>query len=311
MNFFTTYWKNKTWDENAESLPPQQYLDHTANDHFSEKGIAPGDAVYIVTVKKGKLLVAAKIIVGQVCNTTEAARALGTSDLWNALDHIVASESTPLDWSFEVPSNITETLEFVSPTGSDNSRLFFKSSGILDQQTLRGVRRLAPESAALLDDILGPLVSLASAGSIKSLWEATSDTDESLVAEYESFADGKKNSKYVTFYERNAKNRAAALKIHGYTCKGCEINFENKYGPIGKDFIHVHHIKPVSQYEKPKNIDPATDLTVLCPNCHAMVHKKKTDTLTVERLRQLITSASVTQLAGNDVQEGRLRKYGK
>jgi len=280
-NYFTTYWKNETWDENASRTPNGGLLDHTASDYFVERGIVPGDAVYIVTVKKGKLFVATKITVGQLCTTVEAAKVLGTTNLWNAYDHIISSESTPIDWDFELPINITEQLEFLSAKGV-SSPLTFKSPQFLDEQTLRGVRRLSPDSAELIDNLLPPQKP------ITSLWIPTGNPDELIDAEFESFADGMKNSKFVTFYERDPKNRAAAVQIHGYTCKGCHLNFEQRYGSLGKDYIHVHHIKPVSQYEKPKKIDPVTDLTVLCPNCHAMVHRKKTDTLSVERLRELI-----------------------
>jgi predicted HNH restriction endonuclease len=156
----------------------------------------------------------------------------------------------------------------------------FRAPGYIDQQTFRGVRRLTSDSARQLDQFLEPVKPL------QSLWAPNTEQDD--VNTLESFADEK--SKFITYYERDRKNRAAAIRIHGYRCKGCDISMEEKYGSHGKDFIHVHHIKPVSQFEMPKEIDPALDLTVLCPNCHAMVHKSRSTTLSIEELRSIIQS---------------------
>jgi 5-methylcytosine-specific restriction protein A len=87
-------------------------------------------------------------------------------------------------------------------------------------------------------------------------------------------------------YERSLKNRNDAFKIHGYSCAVCNFNFGETYGEWGKDFAEVHHLVPISESGGIKKIiNPETDLIVLCPNCHRMVHRKKGLTLTVEELR--------------------------
>jgi len=104
-------------------------------------------------------------------------------------------------------------------------------------------------------------------------------------ADFESYQEeGGKKQRYSTYYERNPYYRNKALEIHGYSCMVCSINFERDYGEIGKGFIHVHHNKPLFK-SGPTKINPITDLSVLCPNCHAMIHRKKSKTLTVEELR--------------------------
>jgi predicted HNH restriction endonuclease len=67
----------------------------------------------------------------------------------------------------------------------------------------------------------------------------------------------------------------------------CGFNFEAQYGELGKGFIHVHHNKPISEMG-PTRINPYSDLSVLCPNCHAMIHRKKDRTLSVEELKEKI-----------------------
>ncbi len=88
--------------------------------------------------------------------------------------------------------------------------------------------------------------------------------------------EGKKKLRYTTYYERNPFNRKKAVEIHGLSCKACQFNFAEKYGDVGEGYIHVHHVKPVSELDEEAVINPSTDLTVLCANCHAMIHRKRT-----------------------------------
>jgi 5-methylcytosine-specific restriction protein A len=57
-------------------------------------------------------------------------------------------------------------------------------------------------------------------------------------------------------------------------CSICGFDFEEKYGPRGKGFIHVHHVIPIHQIGKEYKIDYRKDLIPVCPNCHAMLHRK-------------------------------------
>ncbi|MGD2198205.1 HNH endonuclease [Lysinibacillus fusiformis] len=93
---------------------------------------------------------------------------------------------------------------------------------------------------------------------------------------------------YGKRYERDSKNRRLAIKKHGTKCFACEFNFEEVYGKRGKDFIEVHHIKPLSTLEEAVEINPETDLVPLCANCHRMIHRKKDEVLSVEELKEII-----------------------
>ncbi|MDT8781116.1 MAG: HNH endonuclease [Candidatus Bathyarchaeota archaeon] len=86
--------------------------------------------------------------------------------------------------------------------------------------------------------------------------------------------EGSKTRIEVNKYERNPLNRLNCISVHGLSCKVCNFNFEAKYGPLGIGFIHVHHIIPVSKIGEGYLIDPTTDLVPVCPNCHAMLHRK-------------------------------------
>jgi HNH endonuclease len=92
---------------------------------------------------------------------------------------------------------------------------------------------------------------------------------------------------YGRRYERNPVNRKRAIEYHGLSCVACGFNFEEVYGKRGKDFIEVHHVKPLSTLESETIIDPKNDLVPLCSNCHRMVHRRKDDVLSIEDLKDL------------------------
>lgn len=93
--------------------------------------------------------------------------------------------------------------------------------------------------------------------------------------------------RFSTHYERNPYYRAKAIEIYGTVCQACQFDFAAKYGELGRGYIHVHHVRPISE-TGPTRIDPATDLTVLCPNCHSMVHRKKKVTLSLDELKRVL-----------------------
>ena len=47
------------------------------------------------------------------------------------------------------------------------------------------------------------------------------------------------------------------------------------YGHLGEGLIHVHHLRPLAQIGIGYQVDPITDLIPVCPNCHAVIHRKK------------------------------------
>lgn len=74
--------------------------------------------------------------------------------------------------------------------------------------------------------------------------------------------------------ERNRKLAQQAKLVHGYRCKACGFDFEATYGAIGKDFIEAHHLTPISELKgQVVELDPRADFTVLCANCHRMIHR--------------------------------------
>ena len=95
----------------------------------------------------------------------------------------------------------------------------------------------------------------------------------------------------VNKYERSSIARQKCIEYHGCRCSICGLNFEEKYGSVGKDFIHVHHIVPLNQIDEKYIVDYKKDLIPVCPNCHAMLHRKLDGKeLSVEELRCILNN---------------------
>lgn len=104
----------------------------------------------------------------------------------------------------------------------------------------------------------------------------------------EHLEEGHKRTITVNVYERSSIARNKCIEEYGYNCKVCDINFEKVYGDVGKGFIHVHHLVPLSKINKTYKVDYKNDLVPVCPNCHAMLHRKLgNDSLSVKELREI------------------------
>lgn len=101
------------------------------------------------------------------------------------------------------------------------------------------------------------------------------------------FTEGERFDVIQTHFERSQQARDACIHFHGAICKVCNMDFENRYGEIGRGFIHVHHIIPVSDRKTAYKLDAKTDLVPVCANCHAMLHKRKDPTpFSVDELKE-------------------------
>ena len=105
----------------------------------------------------------------------------------------------------------------------------------------------------------------------------------------EELFEGLKRTVTVNSYERNSKARQLCVKHWKAVCAVCTFDFEKTYGEIGKGFIHVHHLTPVSQIGKAYQVDPINDLIPVCPNCHSMLHRQEPP-LTIDELKTLLNN---------------------
>lgn len=78
----------------------------------------------------------------------------------------------------------------------------------------------------------------------------------------------------VNAYERRAAARRACIAHYGTACAVCDMSLASVYGKVAAGLIHVHHLVPISSIGKEYVIDPVADLRPVCPNCHAVLHRK-------------------------------------
>ncbi len=100
--------------------------------------------------------------------------------------------------------------------------------------------------------------------------------------------EGKRYQVILNKHERNPLARRLCIEHYGHRCQICNFDFFSTYGDLGKDFIHVHHVIPVSEIGENYQMDPIKDLIPICPNCHAIIHRYK-ETMSVETIKNIIS----------------------
>ena len=120
------------------------------------------------------------------------------------------------------------------------------------------------------------------------------DTDEPFTEPVEAklFREGRASFAHHRRLERN--RQAVILKLAQVkrnsgrlACEVCDFDFEEAFGELGAGFVECHHTIPLS--EVGERDTKLTDLAVVCPNCHRMLHKRNREgkLLSISELRTL------------------------
>lgn len=136
-----------------------------------------------------------------------------------------------------------------------------------------------PEVVSALDvwagGVLGALVALARV--------------EETAPEPSGLPEGARQTVIVNRYERSRVNRAACIAALGSSCLACGFDFGEVYGRDADGFIHVHHVRPVSQLGPGYIVDPTRDLIPVCANCHAFIHLR-TPPYDVQEVKEILAA---------------------
>jgi 5-methylcytosine-specific restriction protein A len=116
------------------------------------------------------------------------------------------------------------------------------------------------------------------------------DVEEEINQESESRPEGGAKQYYGRRYERDPANRRQAIAFHGLRCAACGFDFEEAYGIRGSGFIEIHHNKPLAATGNEQLVDPKTDLVPLCANCHRMIHRYRSNVISVEDLKKIVSA---------------------
>ena len=95
------------------------------------------------------------------------------------------------------------------------------------------------------------------------------------VSDIGALVEGSVHPVQVNAYERNPEARRLCIAHYGTSCYICCFNFGTFYGEVAEGFIHVHHLRPLSEVRAEYTVDPIEDLRPVCPNCHAVLHLRK------------------------------------
>ena len=117
------------------------------------------------------------------------------------------------------------------------------------------------------------------------------NADEPAAAQEDEPLDVEERKRYRQHrrIERNNRSSSLAKAHHGYDCQACDLNFVDRYGPLGQEFIEAHHLLPLADLDEGAVVDYciATDFAVLCSNCHRMAHRLD-DPGDIEALRLIL-----------------------
>ena len=111
-------------------------------------------------------------------------------------------------------------------------------------------------------------------------------------------SEGARYQVTVNAYERNPRARAACIQHYGPKCAVCELVLADAYGPAGEGLIHVHHLLPIASVGEEYRVDPIKDLRPVCPNCHAIIHRRNPP-FEIEEVQQMLAGKASALGANN------------
>lgn len=127
--------------------------------------------------------------------------------------------------------------------------------------------------------------------------EEITGTEQPAVFPVMEVVEGKLKESLSSRYERNPAARRLCLQyysdLHGgrTVCEICGLEFSAKYGDAFQGFIHVHHLNPVASFDGEHSINPCKDLIPICPNCHAVAHRR-TPPYTPDDIRAMLNRSN-------------------
>jgi 5-methylcytosine-specific restriction endonuclease McrA len=282
--FWTHHWQRRYWRHDVNRPGP---VCSSGSNSFRKRGVSIGDTAYIISLSDGHLLLGGRMTIQRIVSRDEAVRFWGTKKLYPAEEWIIdpGKSGTRLDLRRRLAPELTRRLRFVSPQSGVRG-LFFKSDTHLDGQATRGVQELTPESAALLDRIIDLTDRLPQSDEWITVTEdllenGRSTGDQSSVRLPEevprgsTYSEGSVQRILVNRYERDPRARKECIEHYGTKYLLCGFDFVAIYGEAMTGFIHVHHLHPLSADEKDQEVDAIRDLRPVCPNCHAVLHRRE------------------------------------
>ena len=154
MAYWTHYWTNNTVEMESALIADgaSDLVAHTAGEQFVQRGVSPGDVVYLVSRIAFKMHLLGRLVVDRVVDQS-AANAHFRHGVWPATDHLLARPPfSKFRTDVVVPDDRLKEVEFLNKKGTVG--LAFNKQGQVDQQTLRTLREVTAATAGLFDSLL-------------------------------------------------------------------------------------------------------------------------------------------------------------
>lgn len=156
-------------------------------------------------------------------------------------------------------------------------------------------RHAIPDDNALATDLRRMLALYGLLGEeIELLWTETGDgpsAPELPLASTQAPPTLQEARQFVLHRRAEGRNHRAAemaKRYHGYRCWVCDVDYVERYGPIGRRCVDAHHLVPFADLdERPRPVDPSKDFAIVCATCHRLLHTE-TPPLTIDVARTLV-----------------------
>ncbi len=256
-----------TWDPDGEGWPDPDYqaqVDGLAGNQHADRwsvairksGISRGDRAFLMRQHHERGLVASGTFTGGIY----------TDQHWDGSGRLTTY--APIKWEHLLP--------------------------VEDRLPVEDLKAAVPGVAWDRLQGSGVLVRPPDDGALEALWAShVQATPHRLPGEYKpgTYEEGAVTRVEVNRYERDPAARRACIAHHGTACAVCGFDFEQTYGKIGRDFVHVHHLREISTLGPGYQIDPVQEMRPLCANCHSMAHRRR-PALTPKQLQAALRRAA-------------------
>lgn len=137
-------------------------------------------------------------------------------------------------------------------------------------------------------------------GTIQKITEAkTKGKQIKIIDENLVIREGRRRQRKSVAYERSDDVRKAAIEYYRLendqiVCDICGFNFFDTYGERGRDYIEIHHEKPLSETEGEERTaflhEAVQSVKPVCANCHKMIHRRRDDMLSIADMKRIINN---------------------
>lgn len=158
MKYFTYLWKREgVQAQKFQCIATGEFeLDHAVGSEFEERGVSPGDYLYILHLYRKQVYVLTRLQVDRITSQYEATQHFlcQAGDIRQGEQHVIASPS-PLYFDKALSQDQFTSVRYFSKTHSKFVKFKIAKNGGPDPMSLRGVHEIPLSNARMLDSVLG------------------------------------------------------------------------------------------------------------------------------------------------------------